>query len=70
MNEIYFYSISRILQRQFDEEESGVVINSIHPGTKHSKIQQQSVIPLEVGVRTVHTLFITFLCIHGPVLFL
>ena len=40
---------TRILQRQFDEEGRGVVINSIHPGTKHSKIQQQSVIPLEDG---------------------
>lgn len=40
---------TRILQRQFDEEGSGVVINSIHPGTSHSKIQQQSVIPLEDG---------------------
>ena len=27
---------------------AGNVVNSIHPGTKHSKIQQQSVIPLEV----------------------
>ena len=25
-----------------------MVVNSIHPGTKHSKILQQSVIPLEV----------------------
>lgn len=40
---------TRILQRQFDEEGNGVVVNSIHPGTKHSKIQQQSVIPLEDG---------------------
>ena len=39
----------RILQGQFDEEGNGVVVNSIHPGTKHSKIQQQSVIPLEDG---------------------
>jgi len=40
---------TRILQREFDQEGRGVVINSIHPGTKHSKIQQQSVIPLEDG---------------------
>ena len=40
---------TRILQRQFVEEGSGNVVNSIHPGTKHSKIQQQSVIPLEDG---------------------
>jgi len=40
---------TRILQRQFDEEGHGMVINSIHPGTKHSKIHQQSVIPLEDG---------------------
>jgi len=40
---------TRILQRQFDAEGQGVVVNSIHPGTKHSKIQQQSVIPLEDG---------------------
>ena len=39
---------TRILQRQFNEEGKGNVVNSIHPGTKHSKIQQQSVIPLEV----------------------
>ena len=38
----------RVLQKQFDEEGQGVVVNSIHPGTKHSKILQQSVIPLEV----------------------
>ena len=37
-----------MLQKQFDEEGQGVVVNSIHPGTKHSKILQQSVIPLEV----------------------
>ena len=42
-------NVVRILQRQFDEEGNGVVVNSIHPGTKHSKIQQQSVIPLEVN---------------------
>ena len=40
----------RILQKQFDEEGNGNVVNSIHPGTKHSKIQQQSVIPLEVSM--------------------
>merc|ERR1740128_1425178 len=40
---------TRILQRQFIEEGSGNVVNSIHPGTKHSKIQQQSAIPLEDG---------------------
>ena len=39
---------TRILQRQFIAEGKGNVVNSIHPGTKHSKIQQQSVIPLEV----------------------
>ena len=43
---------TRILQRQFIEEGSGNVVNSIHPGTKHSKIQQQSAIPLEVRVTT------------------
>ncbi len=36
-----------ILQKQFTKEGRGNVVNSIHPGTKHSKIQQQSVIPLE-----------------------
>ena len=41
---------TRILQRQFDKEGNGNVVNSIHPGTKHSKIQQQSVIPLEVRI--------------------
>lgn len=40
---------TRLLQRQFDEEGNNIVVNSIHPGTTHSKIQQQSVIPLEDG---------------------
>ena len=40
---------TRILQREFDQEGRGIIVNSIHPGTKHSKIQQQSVIPLEDG---------------------
>ena len=38
------------MQRQFDEEGNNIVVNSIHPGTTHSKIQQQSVIPLEVRI--------------------
>ena len=37
-----------ILQKQFTKEGRGNVVNSIHPGTKHRKIQQKSVIPLEV----------------------
>ena len=45
----------RVLQKQFDEEGQGVVVNSIHPGTKHSKILQQSVIPLEVTNNLLHT---------------
>jgi len=40
---------TRILQRDFDSEGQGVVVNSVYPGTKHSKIQQQSVVPLEDG---------------------
>ena len=52
---------TRILQREFTEEGSGNVVNSIHPGTKHSKIQQQSVIPLEVRLN--HIVLIRMLCI-------
>ena len=48
---------TRILQRQFNEEGKGNVVNSIHPGTKHSKIQQQSVIPLEVRLLVTLSLF-------------
>ena len=43
-----------MLQKQFDEEGQGVVVNSIHPGTKHSKILQQSVIPLEVRFANIY----------------
>ena len=48
----------RVLQKQFDEEGQGVVVNSIHPGTKHSKILQQSVIPLEVTNNLLHIMII------------
>jgi len=40
---------TRILQREFDLDGRGIIVNSIHPGTKHSKILQQSVIPMEDG---------------------
>ena len=38
-----------MLQRVFDEEGNGVIVNSIHPGTKHSKIHQASNISMEDG---------------------
>merc|ERR1712096_336095 len=44
---------TKILQRRFDEEGNGVVVNSIHPGTKHSKIHQASNISMEDGAYAV-----------------
>jgi len=40
---------TRVLQRVFDDEGNGVIVNSIHPGTKHSKIHQASNISMEDG---------------------
>jgi len=44
---------TRILQRRYDEEGNGVIVNSIHPGTKHSKIHQASNISMEDGAYAV-----------------
>ena len=58
-----------MLQKQFDEEGQGVVVNSIHPGTKHSKILQQSVIPLEVRFASIYKYYnkvmVVFACLPG-----
>eukprot|EP00092_Neocalanus_flemingeri_P038019 GFUD01041388.1.p1 GENE.GFUD01041388.1~~GFUD01041388.1.p1 ORF type:complete len:304 (-),score=65.76 GFUD01041388.1:95-1006(-) len=44
---------TRVLQKRFDEEGNEVVVNSIHAGTKHSKIHQASVISMEDGAYAV-----------------
>jgi len=44
---------TKVLQRKFDEEGNGVIVNSIHPGTKHSKIHQTSYVSLEDGAYAV-----------------
>ena len=51
---------TRILQRLFDIEGLGMVVNSVHPGTKNSKIQQQAVIPLEVRQNKLYKDFCSF----------
>jgi len=40
---------TRILQRSFDQAGHQVIVNSIHPGTFHSKIHQTSVISMDKG---------------------
>jgi len=40
---------TRILQKFYNEKKTGIIVNSIHPGTKHSKIHQVSTISLEDG---------------------
>jgi carbonyl reductase 1 len=40
---------TRILQHQFDQDDTALVVNSIHPGTKHSLIHQASVVSMEDG---------------------
>ena len=44
---------TRILQRSFDRAADSTIVNSIHPGTFHSKIHQTSVISLEKGAEAV-----------------
>jgi len=44
---------TRILQKRYDQEGNGVVVNSIHPGTKHSKIHVASAITMEDGAYAV-----------------
>ena len=44
---------TKVLQRKFDEEGNGVIVNSIHPGTKHSKIHQTGYVSLEDGAYAV-----------------
>jgi len=44
---------TKVLQRRFDEEGNGNIVNSIHPGTKHSKIHQTSYVSLEDGAYAV-----------------
>jgi len=44
---------TRILQRSFDGAAYNTIVNSIHPGTFHSKIHQTSVISLEKGAEAV-----------------
>jgi len=44
---------TRILQRALDCAGEDVTVNSLHPGTAHSKIHQLGVISLEEGARAV-----------------
>lgn len=44
---------TRILQRQFDSSGEDITVNSLHPGTPHSKIHQTGVISLEEGAGAV-----------------
>jgi len=47
---------TRVLQTRFTKEGNGVIVNSIHPGTKHSKIHQASNISMEDGAYAVANL--------------
>jgi len=44
---------TRILQREFDLCGENITVNSLHPGTPHSKIHQTGVISLEEGAGAV-----------------
>lgn len=49
VSKVAINAYTRVLQKKYDEEGRALVVNSLHPGTKHSKIHQTSNISLEDG---------------------